>query len=72
MCSATAEGLHVFHERSLQMVLKNDKILIEARREINDLQEMIDCYLEHHEPKYISKEDLKKLRDQLDWLYMVW
>lgn len=54
------------------MVLKNDKILIEARREINDLQEMIDCYLEHHEPKYISKEDLKKLRDQLDWLYMVW
>lgn len=54
------------------MVLKHDKILIETRREINDLQEMIDCYLANCEPRYIPREDLEKLRDQLDVLYMSW
>lgn len=72
MCSATAEGLCVFYERSYIMVLENDKILIESRREINDLQEMIDCYLANCEPRNISKEDLEKLRKQLDILYMCW
>ena len=54
------------------MKLDGDKIVIESRYEINDIQAMIDCYLKHGEPKWWSKEELEKLRDKLDVLYMCW
>lgn len=54
------------------MKLDNDKIIIESRYEIDDIQEMIDCYLKYGEPRCITKEELERIRKQLDTLYMCW
>ena len=54
------------------MKLDGDKIVIESRYEINDIQAMIDCYLKHSKPEWLSKEELERLRDKLDVLYMCW
>lgn len=54
------------------MKLDGDKIVIESRYEIDDIQAMIDCYLKNGKPERVSKEELKKLREQLDALYMCW
>lgn len=47
-------------------------IVIESRYEIDDLQKMIDLYLQSGESGYMNREELEKLRDQLDVLYMTW
>lgn len=54
------------------MKLDGDKIVIESRYEINDIQAMIDCYLKHSKPEWLSKEELERLWDKLDVLYMCW
>lgn len=54
------------------MKLDGDKIVIESRYEIDDIQAMIDCYLKNGKPKRVSKEELTTLREQLDALYMCW
>lgn len=47
-------------------------IEIESRHEIDDLQKMIDLLLRSGETTYLSREELTRLRDQLDVLYMSW
>lgn len=54
------------------MKLDGDKIVIESRYEIDDIQAMIECFLKHGKPERVSEEELKKLRDALDGLYMCW
>ncbi|MBO5093176.1 MAG: hypothetical protein J6C33_02330 [Lachnospiraceae bacterium] len=54
------------------MKLTGDKIIIESRYEIDDIQAMIDCYLEHGRQEDVTKSELKRLRDELDALYMCW
>lgn len=54
------------------MKLDGDKIMIESRYEIDDIQAMIDCYLKNCKPERVSKEELKTLRERLDALYMCW
>lgn len=54
------------------MVLNGDKIVIESRYEIDDIQEMIDCFLKNGNPKRLTREELLSLRDKLDALYMCW
>lgn len=54
------------------MKLDGDKIVIESRYEIDDIQTMIDCYLINGKPERVSKEELTALRKKLDALYMCW
>ena len=54
------------------MKLAEDKIIIESRYEIDDIQAMIDCYLEHGRQEHVTKTELKRLQDGLDALYMCW
>ena len=54
------------------MKLEGDKIVIESRYEINDIQSMIECYLEYGKPERMTKEDLTELQKKLDTLYMSW
>lgn len=53
----------------------NGTIVIESRYEIDDLQAMIDLLIQSGKAgkdTYMSKDELAKLRDQLDVLYMSW
>jgi len=54
------------------MKLQGDKIVIESRYEIDDLIKMIECYQAHEKPDRITPEELDKLKNQLDSLYMCW
>lgn len=47
-------------------------IEIESRYEIDDLQKMIDLLIQSGDDTYMSREELTRLRDQLDVLYMSW
>lgn len=48
------------------------KLVLESRHEIDDLQKMIDLLLRSGDDTYMSREELIRLRDQLDVLYMSW
>lgn len=50
----------------------NGTIVIESRYEIDDLQVMIDLLIQSGKDTYMSKDELARLRDQLDVLYMSW
>lgn len=54
------------------MRLDGDKIVIESRYEIDEIQEMIDCYLKNGKPERLSKEELTAIKKNLDALYMCW
>lgn len=54
------------------MKLNGDKIVIESRYEIDDIQAMIDCFLKNGKPERVSKEDLITIKNNLDALYMCW
>lgn len=47
-------------------------IEIESRYEIDDLQKMIDLLIQSGDDTYMSRDELTRLRDQLDVLYMSW
>lgn len=48
------------------------RLVIESRYEINDIQKMIDLLLQSGDDTYMTREELERLRDQLDVLYMSW
>lgn len=50
------------------------KIVIESRYEIDDLIKMIDKYIddEEYDAGYLDRDELERLRRQLDVLYMTW
>lgn len=50
----------------------NGTLVIESRYEIDDLQVMIDLLIQSGKDTYMSKDELARLRDQLDVLYMSW
>lgn len=50
----------------------NGTLVIESRYEIDDLQAMIDLLIQSDRDNYMSKDELVRLRDQLDVLYMSW
>lgn len=50
----------------------NGTLVIESRYEIDDLQAMIDLLIQSDKDIYMSKDELARLRDQLDVLYMSW
>lgn len=50
----------------------NGTLVIESRYEIDDLQAMIDLLIQSDKDTYMSKDELARLRDQLDVLYMSW
>ena len=47
-------------------------LVIESRYEIDDIQAMIDLLIQSDRDNYMSKDELVRLRDQLDVLYMSW
>lgn len=55
------------------MKLQGDKIVIESRYEIDDIIKMIEVYQKSGERKmYVTDEELNRIKDQLDVLYMTW
>lgn len=50
----------------------NGTLVIESRYEIDDIQAMIDLLIQSSRDNYMSKDELVRLRDQLDVLYMSW
>ena len=48
------------------------KLIIESRYEIDDIQKMIDLLIQSGDDTYMGREELERLRDQLDVLYMSW
>lgn len=50
----------------------NGTLVIESRYEIDDMQAMIDLLIQSDRDNYMSKDELVRLRDQLDVLYMSW
>lgn len=55
------------------MKLERDKIVIESRYEIDDIIKMIEMYQRSNErPAYVSNEELERVKNQLDVLYMTW
>lgn len=48
------------------------KLVLESRHEIDDIQKMIDLLLQSGDDTYMTREELERLRDQLDVLYMSW
>lgn len=49
------------------------KLIIESRYEIDDIQKMIDLLIQSGDDNtYMTREELERLRDQLDVLYMSW
>ena len=50
----------------------NGTLVIESRYEIDDIQAMIDLLIQSGRDNYMSKDELVRLRDQLDVLYMSW
>ena len=62
------------YERSTEgMKLNGDKIVIESRYEIDDIIKMIEVYQKSREKRNsLTDEELNRLKDQLDVLYMTW
>lgn len=55
------------------MKLNGDKIVIESRYEIDDIIKMIEVYQKSGERKmHVTDEELNRIKDQLDVLYMTW
>lgn len=55
------------------MKLTGDKIVIESRYEIDDIIKMIEVYQKSGERKnHVTDDELNRLKDQLDVLYMSW
>ena len=55
------------------MTLQGDKIVIESRYEIDDIIKMIEVYQKSCEKRNsLTDEELNRLKDQLDVLYMSW
>lgn len=55
------------------MKVQGDKIVIESRSEIDDIIKMIEVYQRSGEkPNCLSEDELNRLKDQLDTLYMCW
>lgn len=55
------------------MKLNGDKILIESRYEIDDIIKMVEVYQKSNEKRNsLTDEELNRLKDQLDVLYMSW
>ena len=54
------------------MRLEEDKIIIESRYEIDDIKDMITCYLRYGEPQKLTEAELERLRDKLDALFISW
>ena len=50
----------------------NGTIVIESRYEIDDIQKMIDLLIQSGDDTYMTREELERLKDQLDVLYMSW
>lgn len=50
----------------------NGTLVIESRYEIDDIQTMIDLLIESGKDTRMTREELERLRDQLDVLYMSW
>ena len=50
----------------------NGTIMIESRYEIDDIQAMIDLLIQSGRDNYMSRDELVRLRDQLDALYISW
>ena len=48
------------------------RLVIESRYEIDDIQKMIDLLIQSGDDTYMTREELERLRDQLDVLYMSW
>jgi hypothetical protein len=55
------------------MKLQGDTIVIESRYEIDDLIRMVEVYQKSGEKRNsLTDEELNRLKDQLDVLYMSW
>lgn len=55
------------------MTLQGDKIVIESRYEIDDIIKMIEVYQKSSEKRNsLTDEELNRIKDQLDVLYMTW
>ena len=54
------------------MKLDRDKIVIEARSEIDALQDMMQEYLKRNKLPESEKRDISRIVSQLDALYMSW
>lgn len=50
----------------------NGTLVIESRYEIDDIQKMINLLIQSGDDTYMTREELERLRDQLDVLYMSW
>ena len=50
----------------------NGTLVIESRYEIDDIQKMIDLLIQSGDNAYMTREELERLKDQLDVLYMSW
>ena len=48
------------------------RLVIESRYEIDDIQKMIDLLIQSGDNTHMTREELERLRDQLDVLYMSW
>ncbi|MCD8155487.1 MAG: hypothetical protein LUF78_12550 [Clostridiales bacterium] len=54
------------------MRLDRDKIVIESRREIDTLQDMMQEYLKKNKLSESEKQNIAQIVSQLDALYMSW
>lgn len=55
------------------MKLNGDKIVIESRYEIDDIIKMIEVYQKSNEKRNsLTDEELNRIKEQLDVLYMTW
>ena len=48
------------------------RLVIESGYGIDDIQKMIDLLIQSGDDTYMTREELERLRDQLDVLYMSW
>lgn len=54
------------------MKLENCNLIIESRREIDVLQDMIELYLERKNISRDEERELTEVKNQLDTLYISW
>lgn len=55
------------------MKLNGDKIVIESRYEIDDIIKMIEVYQKSNEKRNsLTDDELNRIKEQLDVLYMTW
>ncbi|MCD8010120.1 MAG: hypothetical protein LUF34_04895 [Lachnospiraceae bacterium] len=54
------------------MRLDRDKIVIESRREIDTIQDMMQLYMEKNKLSESEKQNIARIVSQLDALYMSW